>query len=222
LRARFELEETIDLRENGEEAIFVQSKQYIAELKAILDNLSVIGRQEEPVELGLETGVRQIMSIFQDSAASGGKLIFIGNGGSAAIAGHMALDYWKNGGIPAICFNDGAQLTCLGNDYGYEAVFARPITFFARREDTLVAISSSGQSANILNGVAAAKTTGCRIVTLSGFSPLNPLRSKGDLNVYTSAKEYGFVELSHEVVLHMILDLLAADRKQNLLEVGRL
>jgi hypothetical protein len=50
--------------------------------------------------------------------------MFIGNGGSAAIASHMAIDFTKNGGMPAMCFNDGAALTCLGNDLGYEEVFA--------------------------------------------------------------------------------------------------
>ena len=185
----------------------MQARRYIAELTAIFDNLSMTGRQGEPVEM--EAGVAQIMDMVKDSAASG-KLIFIGNGGSAAIAGHMALDYWNNGGIPAVCFNDGVQLTCIGNDCGYEAVFTRPIAVFAKREDTLVAISSSGQSANILNGVSAAEAIGCKIITLSGFSPLNPLRSKGGLNVYTAARQYGFVELSHQLVLHMILDLLAA------------
>jgi D-sedoheptulose 7-phosphate isomerase len=190
----------------------VQAKRYIAELTAIVDNLVITDRRGEPLEM--DAGVRQVIALFRDSAASGGKLIFIGNGGSAAIAGHMALDYWNNGGIPAICFNDGVQLTCIGNDRGYEAVFARPIAVFARREDTLVAISSSGQSANILNGVAAAAVTGCRIITLSGFSPANPLRSKGDLNIYAASREYGFVEVSHELVLHMILDLIAAGKER--------
>jgi len=195
--------------ENGGD--FVQAKRYLEELTAILNNLALTDRQGEPRDL--ETGVRQIIALIMDSAASGGKIILIGNGGSAAVAGHMALDFWNNGGIPALCFNDGAQLTCIGNDCGYEAVFARPIGVFAKREDLLVAISSSGQSSNILNGVAAAEAVGCRIITLSGFSPLNPLRSKGDFNVYTASRGYGLVELSHQLVLHMILDLIAAGRK---------
>ena len=56
--------------------------------------------------------------------ATGGKLMFIGNGGSATIASHMAIDFSKNGGMRALAFNDGAALTCLGNDLGYENVFA--------------------------------------------------------------------------------------------------
>ena len=79
------------------------------------------------------------------------RLFFIGNGGSAAIASHMAADFAKNGGVPALAFNDGASLTCLANDYGYEQVFALPLRQHMRSGDCLIAISSSGKSVNILN-----------------------------------------------------------------------
>ena len=59
--------------------------------------------------------------------AAGNTVIFIGNGGSAAIASHMAIDYTKNGGIRAVAMNDGAALTCLSNDLGYENVFAKQL-----------------------------------------------------------------------------------------------
>ena len=54
-------------------------------------------------------------------------MIFIGNGGSAAIASHQAVDYWKNGGMRAIAFNDASLLTCISNDFGYPQVFEKPI-----------------------------------------------------------------------------------------------
>ena len=65
----------------------------------------------------------------------------------------MAIDFTKNGGLRALAFNDGSTLTCLGNDLGYENVFAKQIELHARPGDMLVAISSSGRSANILKGV---------------------------------------------------------------------
>jgi D-sedoheptulose 7-phosphate isomerase len=115
----------------------------------------------------------------------GNKLMFVGNGGSAGICSHMAIDYSKNGGLRSLAFNDGAALTCLGNDLGYENVFARQIEMHGRAGDVLVAISSSGRSANILNAVAAARAAGAAfILTLSGFSPDNPLRRLGDVNLY--------------------------------------
>jgi D-sedoheptulose 7-phosphate isomerase len=140
--------------------------------------------------------------------AAGNKLIFVGNGGSAAIASHMATDYSKNGGIRALAMNDSAMLTCLGNDLGYDRVFAKQIELHARQGDLLIAISSSGRSPNILAAVEAARASGCEIITLSGFTPDNPLRTKGDINFYIASDRYGFVEIGHLTICHAILDFL--------------
>ncbi len=137
----------------------------------------------------------------------GNKLMFIGNGGSAGITSHLATDFSKNGGLRATAFNDGAVLTCLGNDLGYENVFAKQIEWHGREGDLLVAISSSGRSANILNGVGAARAQGCAVATLSGFAGDNPLRRLGDVNFYVRSPFYGFVEVAHLALLHAILDL---------------
>jgi D-sedoheptulose 7-phosphate isomerase len=137
---------------------------------------------------------------------SGNKLIFIGNGGSATIASHMATDLSKNAGIRTMACNDGSILTCLGNDYGFEHVFAKQIEFYGARGDLVVAISSSGKSANILNAVAAARQVGCTVITLSGFAPDNPLRQLGDVNLYLKSDLYGFVEIGHLVLCHAIVD----------------
>ena len=140
--------------------------------------------------------------------AAGNKLMFIGNGGSAAIASHMANDFSKNGGMRALAFNDGAFLTCLGNDYGYEHVFAKQIEFHGRKGDLLVAISASGRSPNILNGVKAARTCGSSVLTLSGFGADNPLRQTGDVNIYLPSGDYGPVESGHLTLLGAIRDYI--------------
>jgi D-sedoheptulose 7-phosphate isomerase len=142
--------------------------------------------------------------------AAGNKLIFLGNGGSAAIASHMAADYSKNGNLRALALNDAAMLTCVGNDLGYDRVFAKQIELHGRRGDLVVAISSSGRSANILNAVAAAREAGCTVVTLSGFTPDNPLRQLGDLNFYVASDRYGLVEVSHLTLCHALLDFICA------------
>ena len=143
---------------------------------------------------------------------SGGKIIFIGNGASASIASHMSTDYWKNGGMRAIAFNDAALLTCLSNDCGYENVFGKSVEMFADEGDILVAISSSGKSENILNGVYAARKQGAHVMTLSGFKPDNPLRSMGDINFYVPDGAYGSVEILHLSICHCILDVIIMDR----------
>ena len=133
--------------------------------------------------------------------------MFIGNGGSAGIAGHLAIDFTKNGGLRAMAFNDPMALTCVGNVLGYDSVFDKPIEMHARPGDLLVAISSSGKSPNILAAVAAARARDCAVATYSGFSPENDLRRLGDINFYVDAMEYGFVEISHLALCHAVLDI---------------
>jgi len=136
----------------------------------------------------------------------GKRLFFIGNGGSAAIASHMAADWQKTGKIPSMCFNDAAALTALANDIGYESVFAEQLKMHARSDDLLFAISSSGQSPNICEAVEAAVDCGLRVVTLSGFRADNPLRCMGEVNFYVPSNRYGVVETAHLAILHSLLD----------------
>jgi D-sedoheptulose 7-phosphate isomerase len=145
------------------------------------------------------------------AASKGNQVIFIGNGGSSSIASHMAIDFWKNGRIKAVSFNDASQLTCLSNDFGYEHVFEKPIEFFAEKGDVLIAISSSGKSENILRGAKAALARKCYIITMSGFSKANPLRKTGHLNFYVPSDSYGFVEIIHGAICHSILDTILCE-----------
>ena len=136
------------------------------------------------------------------------RVFFIGNGGSSAICSHMAEDYTKCAGIPSHSFSDPALITCFANDYGYEHAQENWLNFFYEGEDLLVAISSSGESKNILNAVAAARKKGGKVMTLSGFKPDNTLSTLGDVNLVTPTENYGIVECFHQVALHIILDSL--------------
>jgi D-sedoheptulose 7-phosphate isomerase len=158
--------------------------------------------------LGLDEAIAWMTDATRATHARGNKLMVIGNGGSAAIASHLATDYTKNGGIRTQAFNDGSMLTCLGNDLGYENVFAKQVAMFAQRQDLLIAISSSGKSPNILAAVEAARATGCAVATFSGFDPNNPLRGTGDVNFYVASHQYGFVEILHLALCHAVLDIL--------------
>ena len=182
------------------------------ELEAYFSTVGNLGRQIEASDRqGKSVAVADAM-LWATETAEGckrdkGRIYFVGNGGSAGIASHMAIDWMKNGGFASTCFNDGASLTCLANDLGFEHVFALPLARQARPGDLLIAISSSGKSANILAAVAAARGAGAMVTTLSGFSPDNPLRQKGDVNFYVPNKLYGFVELAHLCICHAVLDL---------------
>ena len=158
-------------------------------------------------EIPVEDAIDETLDELDAVKKRGGKIMFVGNGGSAAIASHMAIDFCKNGGVPALAFNDAATLTCLANDLGYAEVFARQIKALGKAGDLLVAISSSGRSPNILKAVAAAKDKKVGVLTLSGFAPDNPLRRLGRINLYAPSGEYGFVEITHMALCHAILDL---------------
>lgn len=181
------------------------------DLNAYFNTLATLGRDALATDGGgnaidLDEAIARFIGMARATHADGNKLMVIGNGGSAAIASHVAIDYSKNGGLRTQSFNDGAALTCLGNDLGYERVFERQIELFARPGDLLLSISSSGRSPNILAGVAAARKAGCAVVTFSGFDADNPLRRMGDLNFYVASYAYGFVEIAHLGLCHAALD----------------
>ena len=179
--------------------------KYLVSLKKAADDV-VVSDQSNAL-LDRDETIARIIELMRNGSTRGNKIIFLGNGGSAAIASHMAIDYSKNGRLPAVSFNDAAALTCLGNDLGYENVFSEQIKLHAKPEDLVVAISSSGASKNILNAVSEARVMGCKVITMSGFSEENPLRQIGDINWYVSSSEYGFVEITHLTLCHAILDI---------------
>jgi D-sedoheptulose 7-phosphate isomerase len=180
--------------------------RYFDALETCLRDIQVTDQKYDV--LGADDGIERAARLIETQSSAGGKIIFIGNGASAAISSHQATDYWKNGRMRAIAFNDAALLTCVSNDFCYEDVFEKPIEMFADEGDVLVSISSSGQSENILRGVEAAKKRGCEVLTLSGFAADNPLRGKGSLNFYVSSDSYGHVEVVHHAICHCILDTI--------------
>lgn len=180
--------------------------KYFENLWNISDSVRVTGREGD--DIGFHKGLEEAYNLILKRKDEGRAILFIGNGGSAAIASHMAIDFWKNYGMKAHAFNDGSLLTCIGNDYGYPHVFEKPIEMFANQGDILVAISSSGRSQNILNGVDAARSKDAAVITLSGFDGDNPLSKKGDINFYVPSKAYGPVETIHSAICHCILDTL--------------
>lgn len=181
---------------------------YWGRFSRLLTDINATDKAGTP--MSLDEAIERVISMMADRGRYGRKILFIGNGGSAAIASHMAVDYWKNGGLRALSFNDPSLLTCISNDCGYPAVFEQPVRMFAEPDDLLIAISCSGQSINILNAVKAARERGCLVITLSGFLPDNALRNLGIVNLYVPACSYGFVEVAHLAILHCALDLIMA------------
>ncbi len=155
-----------------------------------------------------EDGIKNLIEGFSNIKKCGARIFFIGNGGSAAIACHMTADYMKNGGMNTYSLYDSAVITCIGNDYGYEQIFARPLSFLASDGDLLVAISSSGRSQNVLNAIQEARDKKVDVYTFTGFDEDNPIRKLGDKNVYVPCHKYGIVESIHNLILQEIVDII--------------
>lgn len=150
----------------------------------------------------------QAAKMILDTHRAGKKIIIIGNGGSAAMASHVAVDFTKAAGIRAVNFNEADLITCFANDYGYEQWVAKALEAYADSGDMVILISSSGKSQNILNGAKKAKNMGLSVITVSGFSSDNPLQKLGGLNLWVDSSEYNIVEMTHHIWLVSIVDYL--------------
>lgn len=147
-----------------------------------------------------------LLDEFTKHKSQNSQMFFIGNGGSSAIASHMTADFMKNGGMKTYSLYDNAMLTCMGNDYGYEYIFSKPLEYLLRSDDLLIAISSSGNSNNIINAINVAKSKGSTVITFTGFQANNRVKQMGDINVYVPCSKYGMVESIHNLILQQIVD----------------
>lgn len=163
---------------------------------------------EGKADAGYEDGIQALVDIFSEVKAKGGTAYFAGNGGSAAIASHMTVDFRKNGNMKTGALLDPSVLTCFGNDFGYEYIYSKQIEQLGRSGDVLVAISSSGNSMNIVNAVKEARRKGMGVITMSGFKPDNAIKAMGDISVYVAASEYGIVESAHITILQQVVDTI--------------
>ena len=154
----------------------------------------------------------KVVLLIEKAKKKSGKIILIGNGGSAAIASHLAVDFTKAANIRAINFNESSLLTCFSNDYGYEHWAEMALEFYGDNDDIVILISSSGQSKNIINAGRKARKMGLSLITLSGFLESNPLKELGDINLWVDSLEYNIVENVHQVWLLSIVDYLIKNR----------
>ena len=157
--------------------------------------------------VSVDEAIAKTHALIQAVISNHQHIYVIGNGGSSGIASHHANDLLNCTGVAAVALSDASQITCMANDYGYENVYARPLAALGRKNDLLIAISSSGKSKNILVACETMRKAGASVVTLSGFEPENPLRQLGDINYFTGVKDYGLVESAHFFILHTIVDV---------------
>lgn len=161
----------------------------------------------------LTADVSKAVDVIRASLATGGKLLVAGNGGSAADAQHIAAELTgrflrEREPIPAIALHaNTSALTAVGNDYGYEHVFARELAAFARPGDVLLAISTSGGSKNILRAIEEARRKRVTVIGMTGASG-GVMRTACDLCLCVPSKSTARIQEMHITIGHAICELL--------------
>ncbi len=149
------------------------------------------------------------------SFATGGKLLACGNGGSAADSAHLTAEFTgrfirDRRPYPALCLSaEPSLLTAVANDYGYDAVFARQIRAFGRRGDVLMALTTSGNSANILGALDAAREMGVSTIALLGRDG-GKARGKADVELLVPNELTARVQEAHKVLIHALCERVEA------------
>lgn len=138
----------------------------------------------------------------------GGKLIFAGNGASASIASHGAVDFTKQGKVQSLVFSDSNLITCFSNDYGYDNWMARAIEFYAGPNDAVVLISVSGTSPSVVRAAEYARSKNLPVVTFTGKTPDNALRKLGAINFWYDSRSYNVVECVHMMWITTAIDMV--------------
>ena len=151
--------------------------------------------------------------ILKDTVRFGRKVMFAGNGASASIANHASLDFTKQAKIKSVNFNESALITAFSNDYGYENWVKKAVEFYGQEGDTLVLISSSGKSPNMVNAAKYANDNNITVITFTGFDYNNPLSMLGDINFWLDSKSYNIIEGIHQIWLLSICDLIIGKKE---------
>ncbi|EHQ51396.1 MULTISPECIES: phosphoheptose isomerase [Ectothiorhodospira] len=171
---------------------------------------------QQSAALILSDTIEQAAACILETFLGGHKLLICGNGGSAADAQHFASELvnrfeHERPGLPAVALTtDTSTLTSIANDYAYDQVFARQVRVLGQSGDVLVAISTSGNSANVLEAIKAARERDLRVVAFTGRDggALAGLLSDRDIEIRAPADRTARIQEVHLVVIHVLCDLI--------------
>lgn len=160
--------------------------------------------------------ISQVGVIMQDCIKAGGKILLMGNGGSAADSQHIAAEIVgrfkkERKGMPAIALTtDSSILTSVANDLGYENIFARQIEALCTNKDLVIGITTSGNSANVVNAIQAAKEAGATTIGLTGGTG-GKLSSVCDHNIVAPSNVTARIQEAHIFIGHCLCEILESD-----------
>jgi D-sedoheptulose 7-phosphate isomerase len=163
--------------------------------------------------LELSESIEKCVNLISTSLKNGKKICIFGNGGSAADAQHIASELigrykMERSSIPAISFTtDTSILTSLSNDYSFETIFSRQCESLVNEKDIVIAISTSGNSKNVINGVIAAKKKNALVIGFLGNDG-GELKNIVDIPLVVKTKSTGRIQEVHRVIYHIICELV--------------
>jgi len=180
----------------------------------ILNDLKEIGRLIEELQEN-DLLIDQVLRLIEEvvkTFANENKVLICGNGGSSTDAMHFAEEFTgrfrkDRRALPVIALTDPSHLTCVANDYGYDAVFSRAVEAFGNKGDLLIAISTSGNSANILKAVKKAAAQDMGVFCLSGKTG-GKLKKITDNILIFPGKETDRIQELHGAVLHIVIEMV--------------
>lgn len=162
--------------------------------------------------------LNRALDLIQTTSAQGKQIFVAGNGGSAAIADHLCCDFAKGTAAanhPSLkvhsLVGSTSLFTALANDFSYTEVFSKQLDYFASAGDIVILISSSGNSPNIVQAIEIARSKGLKVIGLSGFSG-GKLKEMADIPLYVPINNYGIVEDSHQMIMHVLAQYIARKR----------
>ena len=174
--------------------------------------LSHIKTSEKTYDL-VSKSIEQVAKVCIECLNTNGKIIFFGNGGSAADAQHISAELvgrYKSDrrGLPAIALTtDTSVITSISNDYGYNQVFSRQIEALANTQDIAIGISTGGNSANVINGLKEARRLGCITIGFSGKNG-GKFNTVCDNNIIVPAEDTARIQEMHILIGHIICQLI--------------
>jgi D-sedoheptulose 7-phosphate isomerase len=179
----------------------------------MLDVQAAIAAHHEAIGqvAAMEDDLRQAASKLEDTFRLGGSVFACGNGGSAADAQHFAAELtgryqMDRPGYPAVALTtDSSALTSIGNDYGFEHIYARQLQALSRPGDLLIAISTSGNSTNVVKAVEYAKANGIYTIGLLGRDG-GTLAAQVDLALTIAVESTARIQEAHIVILHLLCE----------------
>lgn len=179
-------------------------------LEAVEDGVRAIEYLKRPMSLQfIADAAEKIIGCFQD----GNKLLIAGNGGSLCDAMHFAEELTgffrhKRRALPAIALSDPGHLTCVGNDLGYEGVFSRSVEAFGEKGDIFIALTTSGNSPNLIEAMSVAKEMGLGTIAFLGKTG-GKLKGMADLEWIIEGFRYSDrIQEAHMTAIHIIIEIV--------------